>query len=88
MYRYNKLLIKSLKLYKCKWYLTFMQKESTVDILKIMSPASRKNKANDELMTELAELSLEEELLRQNLPGNLIGKGNKNVFFSNHQIAL
>ena len=52
--------------------LSYMQKESTVDLLKIMSPASRKNKASDDLMTELAELSLEDELLRQNLPGNLI----------------
>ena len=46
---------------------------STTDILKIMSPISRKNRGNDDPMIDLTQLSLKEELLKQNLPENLIG---------------
>ena len=46
--------------------------ENVTDMLKIMSPESRKNRSNDQLMLELSQISLQEELQRQNLPQNLI----------------
>ena len=46
---------------------------STTEMLKVMSPISRKNKGDDDLMIDLTQLSLKEELLKQNLPENLIG---------------
>ena len=46
---------------------------STTELLKVMSPISRKNRGNDDPMIDLTQLSLKEELLKQNLPENLIG---------------
>ena len=46
---------------------------STTDMLKIMSPISRKNRGNDDPMIDLTQLSLKDELFKQNIPENLIG---------------
>ena len=47
--------------------------DTVEDMLKVMSPNSRKNKSlNDYGMLDLVEISLENELLRQSQPQNLI----------------
>ena len=42
--------------------------ETVEDMLKIMSPNSRKNKSQEHGMLNLVEVSLQTELLRQNMP--------------------
>ena len=46
--------------------------EDVTKMLELMSPSSRKNRSNDHLMVDLTEISLEEELKRQNMPQILI----------------
>lgn len=46
--------------------------ENVTKMLELMSPSSRKNRSNDHLMVDLTEISLEEELKRQNMPQILI----------------
>ena len=46
--------------------------KSVEDMLKVMSPNSRKNKSDDHGMLDLTDHSLQTELLNQNQPQNLI----------------
>ena len=46
--------------------------KSVEDMLKVMSPSSRKNKSDDHGMLDLTDHSLQTELLNQNQPQNLI----------------
>ena len=46
--------------------------ESVEKMLEVMSPSSRKNRSNDHMMVDLTEISLADELKRQNMPQILI----------------
>lgn len=46
--------------------------ENVEKMLEVMSPSSRKNRSNDHVMVDLTEISLADELKRQNMPQILI----------------